>query len=606
MKEFLKYTCATVVGLFIYGIIQTILFVLCLIGMAIPSASSETAKIDSNSVLVINLKGELKDRVQEDGNPFSELMAQMNGLGSSDAQVHSLADMVTSIKKAKENDNIKGIYIEAGAISAEPASLCALRNALKDFRTSKKFIVAYGEQYSQGAYYIASVADKVWMNPSGTCSWHGLGAQPQYMRDFLAKFGVKMQVIKVGKFKSATETYTEDHMSDANREQITRYITGIWGTMTKDVSESRKISVDSLNSYADRVLDFESVDVLKSMKMIDGTFYADEVKAEVKKMLKIDADDDINQVTLSTMASIDDDSNKGDDEIAIYYCEGDIVQEEAEGLILGDAGIVGPKVCKDLEKLTNDDDVKAVVLRINSGGGSAYASEQMWHQIMKLKAKKPVVVSMGGMAASGGYYMSCCANWIVAEPTTITGSIGIFGTLPDVSGLMNEKLGFHYDEAKTNKNSTMSLVSIARPMNDYELSVMQKYINNGYSLFRKRVADGRKMKIEQVEEIAQGRVWLGCDAIKIKLVDQLGSLKDAVAKAAALAKTTDYHTSNYPGKADWKEELLNKSKEGTGSYLDAQLRASLGEYYAPFMYLKNIRQRTPVQARLEYVFRIND
>lgn len=591
MGNFFKYVFATIVGLIAYGIIQMFLFFICL--GAIASMGEAPGVITDNSVLVINLNGDIKDHGSS--NPLAVMLGQ-------EQESLSLSDMVSAIHKAKSNDNIKGIYIEAGATSADPATLTALRDALKDFRTSKKWIATYADQYSQGAYYVSSVADHVWINPKGMLDWHGLGSQPQYIRDFLAKFGVKMQVVKVGQYKSATETYTEDSMSDANREQVTRYITGIWNHMLKDVSESRHVSVDSLNAYADRVMLFETTENLKKAKLIDGSFYADEVKTQIKNLLKVDSEDKINQVSIATMAAEKDPTEGTSNEIAVYYCEGSIVQQAVQGALMGDAGIVGPTVCKDLENLMNDDDVKAVVIRINSGGGDAYASEQMWHQIMQLKKKKPVVVSMGGMAASGGYYMGCGANWIVAEPTTLTGSIGIFGTFPDASGLITEKLGVKFDEVKTNKHSTMSMLATARPFSEDEIALMQNYINHGYALFKQRVAEGRKMKVDEVEKIAQGHVWLGEDAIGIKLVDQLGSLSDAVAKAAKLAKVDDYYTTGYPGEIGFMEQL--QSASNGGNYLDEQLRLALGEYYSPFMFLKNLNQQSPIQARMEYIFKV--
>ena len=497
------------------------------------ASGSQATTIDDNSVLVIKLKGEITDRSNDEENPLATLLGDNAGS-------QGLYNLVEAIKRAKDNDEIKGIYIEAGQISAEPATVTALRDALKDFKKSKKFIVAYADQYSQGSYYISSVADKIWMNPQGMLAFHGMASQPQYVRDFLAKLGVKIQVVKVGQYKSATETYTEDHMSDANREQVTAYISGIWNHMLKGIAESRKISVDSLNAYADQVMDFASTETLKKNKFIDGTLYTDQVKGEVKKLLKIDDDDDISQVSVTQMLQAKSESASSDNEIAIYFCEGNIVQEPTEGIIMGGgSSIVGNKVCKDLENLAKDENIKAVVIRINSGGGDAYASEQMWHQIVELKKKKPVVISMGGMAASGGYYMSCGATWIVAEPTTLTGSIGIFGAFPDLSNLMTSKLGFKYDEVKTNKNSTMSYTPMARPFSGEELNILQGYIDRGYTLFRKRVADGRHLKVEDVEKIAQGHVWLGKDAIGIKLVDQLGSLKDAVDMACKFANIKD-------------------------------------------------------------------
>lgn len=598
MKDFIKHTLATVVGIFLFGIITCILMLMSIVGMM--ASNSQTKTIDDNSVLVIKLKGIIDDKTNDEGNPLATLLGE-------EVETQGLYNLVEAIKRAKQSDEIKGIYIEAGAISADPATITALRDALKDFKKSKKFIVAYADQYSQGSYYISSIADKVWVNPLGMVALHGIGTQPRYVRDFLAKVGIKMQVVKVGQYKSATETYTEDHMSDANREQVTAYMTGIWNHMLKGIAESRKLSVDTLNAYADRVMDLASTETLKKNKLIDGTLYTDQVKGEVKKLLKIDDDDDISQVSVAQMLQTKSGSSSSDNQIAIYFCEGTIVQQPTEVYLMGGGStIIGNNVCKDLESLAKDDDVKAVVIRINSGGGDAYASEQMWHQIMELKKVKPVVISMGGLAASGGYYMSCGATWIVAEPTTITGSIGIFGTFADISNLMTQKLGFKYDEVKTNKNATMSVTPMARPFTSEELNLLQGYIDRGYTLFRKRVADGRHLKVEDVEKIAQGRVWLGKDAIGIKLVDQLGSLKDAVDMAAKFAKVKDddFYTSTYPAAESWTDNLL-KQATGGGNYLDAQFKDVLGEYYEPFMLMKTIRQQSPVQARMMESIKIN-
>ena len=598
MKDFIKHTLATVVGIFLFGIITCILMLMSIVGMM--ASNSQTKTIDDNSVLVIKLKGIIDDKTNDEGNPLATLLGE-------EVETQGLYNLVEAIKRAKQSDEIKGIYIEAGAISADPATITALRDALKDFKKSKKFIVAYADQYSQGSYYISSVADKVWVNPLGMVALHGMGTQPRYVRDFLAKVGIKMQVVKVGQYKSATETYTEDHMSDANREQVTAYMTGIWNHMLKGIAESRKLSVDTLNAYADRVMDLASTETLKKNKLIDGTLYTDQVKGEVKKLLKIDDDDDISQVSVAQMLQTKSGSPSSDNQIAIYFCEGTIVQQPTEVYLMGGGStIIGNNVCKDLESLAKDDDVKAVVIRINSGGGDAYASEQMWHQIMELKKVKPVVISMGGLAASGGYYMSCGATWIVAEPTTITGSIGIFGTFADISNLMTQKLGFKYDEVKTNRNATMSVTPMARPFTSEELNLLQGYIDRGYTLFRKRVADGRHLKVEDVEKIAQGRVWLGKDAIGIKLVDQLGSLKDAVDMAAKFAKVKDddFYTSTYPAAESWTDNLL-KQATGGGNYLDAQFKDVLGEYYEPFMLMKTIRQQSPIQARMMESLKIN-
>lgn len=586
MRDFLKYTLATLAGLFIFGFITFICLLFSIIGMF---STSETTEIADHSVLVLKLNGTLADHTIEDNDVMSMLMGQVK-------PAQGLDNIRKAIQKAKECEQIKGIYIETNTLEGSPATLQSLRDLLLDFKKTGKFVVAYADTYQQGAYYVASAADKVWINPKGMLSWHGLSTQPQFIRDFLDKVGVKIQVVKVGQYKSATETFTEDHMSDANREQVSVYLNGIWDRMLSDVSKSRKISTDSLNAYADQVMEFSSTKEYKQKGLIDATLYPDQIKGEIKKLLKIADEEAIAQVSVSQMVDYASIETGNSDQIAVYYCEGSIVQQEVQGVLMGDAGIVGPTVCRDIEALAKDDNVKAVVIRINSGGGDAYASEQMWHQIMELKKVKPVVVSMGGMAASGGYYMSCAASWIVAEPTTLTGSIGIFGTFPDAHKLMTEKLGFKYDKVITNKHSDMSITPMARAFSDDEIALLQKYINRGYATFLQRVAEGRKMKTADVDKIAQGRVWLGKDALKIRLVDQLGSIDDAIAKAAKLAKMQDYSICSYPIAKDWTESLFSESRGG--SYLDEQMRLLLGEYYEPFAIMHGIRSMSPVQARM--------
>lgn len=589
MKNFFKQVLATVVGLIAFGAIVTFMGIISIVGMI--ASGDSTPEVSNNSVMVLNLSGVIDEQGQEDflgtltGNTMSNL---------------GLDNMLSAIKKAKDNDKIKGIYIEAGILQAGYATMQEIRNALLDFKKKGKWIVAYGDTYTQGTYYIASAADKVYLNPKGMIDWHGLGAQPQFYKDLMAKFGVRYQVVKVGTYKSFTETYTEDKMSDANRTQVSAYINGTWNNICKAVSESRKISTDSLNAYADRLITFEPAENILKYKMVDGLIYADQVKGEIKKMLKIGKDKKIKQIGLSEMANIKDKKAKGD-EIAVYYAYGSIVQSGAASVLSQEHSIVGPEVCKDLEDLMNDDDVKAVVVRINSGGGDAYASEQLWHQMVELKKKKPVVVSMGDYAASGAYYMSCPANWIVAQPNTLTGSIGIFAAIPDMSGLITQKLGVKFDEVKTNRNSTFGNV-MARPFNDEELDYLQAYVNRGYQLFRQRVAYGRRQKTADIEKVAQGRVWLGSDALKIKLVDELGGLNQAVAKAASLAKLKEYHTKNYPAVPSWTEQLM--ASAGRNNYLDEQLRLTLGDLYEPFVMLRSMNEREVLQARIPFVLNI--
>ena len=566
MKDFLKSVLATITGIVVLGIIMAIISVISMVGLVASSAGS--TKVAENSVFTLMLSGQLDERATDD--PLSMIYGQVSdNLG--------LEDIVSAIKKAKDNEDIKGIYIEAGMFSSDsPASSHAIREALLDFKKSGKWIVAYGDTYTQNTYYICSVADK-------------------------AKFGVKVQLCKVGKYKSAPEMLTADKMSDANREQVTAYITGIWNVMLKDVSASRNIPVDSLNAYADRFVALAEQNDLVKMKLVDKLIYTDEVKDEIKKLLKIDKDDEIAQLTLADMKNVKGNKEEGD-KVAVYYAYGEIIDSETGDMLQQEHNIVASSVCKDLEALMNDDDVKAVVLRVNSPGGSAYASEQIWHSVSQLKAKKPVVVSMGGYAASGGYYISCAANYIYSEPTTITGSIGIFGMFPDFSGLLTEKLGVKFDEVKTNKHAAFG--TMARPFNAEEMALLDQYIGRGYELFRKRVADGRKQPVANIEEIAQGRVWLGNDALGIKLVDAIGSLDDAVKKAAELAKLKEYHATNYPEPEDWWISLLEKAN-GKGSYIDNEMRQALGEYYEPLRLVKTINHQSAIQARLPYYLNIN-
>lgn len=587
MKQFFKLVFASFFGMMLFSIV-TGFFALCaIVGMI--TSQDATKEPEENSVLVLNLSGQLSER--SDNNFLSQLQGtQVNSLG--------LDNLIEGVKKAKDNDNIKGIYIEAGAFAADSyASMQALRNALLDFKKSRKWIIAYADTYTQGTYYLSSVADKVYLNPQGQIDWHGLASEPVFIKDLLAKFGVKMQVVKVGAYKSATEMFTGDKMSDANREQTSAYLNSIWGNITKEVGASRGLSVAQLNAYADSMITFADPQEYVKLKLVDGLLYTDQIKTVVKKQLGIDSDDDIEQVTIADMVNTEA-KNQGDEnnKVAVYYAYGDIVDGAVGGLFSQGHQIDAQVVCKDLADLAKDKDVKAVVIRINSGGGSAYASEQIWHQIMEMKKLKPVVVSMGGMAASGGYYMSAPANWIVAEPTTITGSIGIFGMFPDVSSLFREKLGLKFDEVKTNKYADFG--TRARPFTEEEMSYLSQYVNRGYKLFRHRVAEGRKMTDNQVEKIAQGHVFTGQDAQKIGLVDQLGGLDVAVAKAAQLAKLANYRTSAYPEADDVLDQILKQVKPDT--YLSDELRANLGDYYEPFTLLKTINQQSAIQARLPF------
>ena len=593
MKQFFKNVAATIVGIFGFGIIMVILGFISILGMMFNSNDKPSLK--KNSVMVMKLQGQIADQAED--NWLGQLTGnQLNNLG--------MNNILSAIKKAKQEDKVKGIYLETGILETDYATLQEIRNALLDFKKSGKWIIAYGDALTQGGYYLASAANKIYVNPEGSVDWHGIASQPQYIKDVAAKFGVHFTVVKVGKYKSYTEMYTEDKMSDANREQVSRYISGLWQQVLTDVSKSRNISKDSLNHYADGLMVFDDSKKLKARKMVDGFCYYDQIRDVVKKQLGLKPDEKIHQASMEDVNAAVEDEGSMSNEIAVYYCQGNIVRVATPSVYGDEQQIVSTQVIKDLQDLGDDSNVKAVVLRINSGGGDAYASEQIWRAVSQLNKKKPVVVSMGGMAASGAYYMSMGARYIMAQPTTLTGSIGIFGALPDFSELMTQKLGFKYDEVKTNQNSAYTGAGSTRPWSTEEIGYLQAYVNRGYALFRQRVADGRKMSTEQVEKIAQGRVWLGTDAKNIKLIDGFGSLDDAIAKAAQLAKVSDYGTMEYPAPTDWVDQLLNEVSGNGGSYLDEQLRLTLGDLYKPFMMIRNLKEKEPVQAAMPYVLNI--
>ena len=595
MKQFFKMTLATICGIAIFLLIAGFFLVISLAGML--ASESAPTKVEDNSVFVIKLSGTISERA-EGSTPFDDV------LGMNDMSAMGLDDLIASIRKAKDNDDIKGIYLEGGLTEFDaPATAQQLRDALKDFKTSGKWIVAYADQYMQANYYVVSVADKVYLNAEGNVDFKGLGGKGEYMKGLYDKIGVKYLTAKVGKYKSYVERNTLTGMSDYDREQRTAYTNGIWQYWLKEISESRKVTPEQLNQLAnDSIMAFANPDDYLTAKLVDKILYPEELKAEIKGRLKLDKDDEIHQLTLADMLNVKAEKNDDGDQIAVYYAFGSIVDSEVTNLINGGGHcIVGKTTAEDLRKLADDDDVKAVVFRVNSGGGSAVASEQIRHAIKLIKAKKPVVVSMGGMAASGGYWISSPANCIVAEPTTITGSIGIFGLIPNFSGLVQDKLGVTFDGVTTNKYSDYETDLVLGKNPDEIMKHMQTYIDRGYQSFLNIVSEGRGMKPAQVDSIAQGRVWLATDAFKIKLVDQIGSLDDAVKKAAELAKAKEYHTKAYPGKGSWLDAFM--PKEEKGSYLDSKLQEELkiflGDLYEPLMEIRqSVKNGNTLQARM--------
>lgn len=590
MKSFIKYTMATVVGIFLTMTLFTIISIISLAGMMATEGMS--APIKEKSILRLDLSGTLAER--SESNPFAALMGEEN-------TALSLEDALLALDKAAKNENIIGVYLEGGAMGANPGMAQELRQALVEFKESGKWVVAYGDSYGKTAYYLSSVADSVLLNPEGNVDFGGMASQIMFYKDVMEKIGVKMQVFKVGTYKSAVEPFICTEMSPANREQVTSYLFSIWTNMLKDVAASRNMEMGKLNSLADSLTMISEASVALNGGLVDKLCYMDEVKAILRDKSGLeDEDDDLVFASVADVAKSETLGEKVDEQVAVYYAYGEIVQSQGTGLgISQEHQIVGEKMIKDLQDLREDDDVKAVVIRVNSPGGSAFASEQIWREVCLLKEKKPVVVSMGGMAASGGYYISCAANRIFAGPTTLTGSIGIFGMIPDMSELMTEKIGLKFDVVKTNEMSDIG--TMARPFNEAESAQMQKMINRGYDLFTKRVADGRGMAQDSVKLIAEGRVWTGEQGLNIGLVDELGNLDDAVAHAAELAKVEKFRAVGYPAPDNPFEQLLNQTK---GGYLDSELRELLGEGYAVYSLVRNVKDADRIQARMPFEMNI--
>lgn len=505
--------------------------------------STPITVLEENTIYRIDLSGILVDQAAED-NPFDGLLADVSGKTA--VTTVGLNDLLSNIALAKDNDKILGIYLRGGDLSAGSASAKALRDALLDFKQSGKFIIAYADSYTQTNYYIASVADKMYLNAVGNIAWDGLTAQKQYFARLLDKIGVEIQILKVGTFKSAVEPYFRTSMSAEDRKQTEQYLDGIWSEMKTAVATNRQLTVAQLDAYADECMSLQPQHKYVDYGFVDTLVYVQDMDS----MLRIYAGTkDYKVLSNSKMTHVERAENKATDKVAVLYAEGAIYDS-------GKDGIVDTEVIKTVKKIHKDDDIKAVVLRVNSPGGSANASEQIWHAVKTLQAKGlPVVVSMGDYAASGGYYISCCADYIYAEPTTLTGSIGIFGTVPNASKLMN-KIGLDIDGVSTNQHSALSVNALYKGMNKQEMALMQSMVERGYELFTNRCAEGRGMSQEAIKKIGEGRVWLGKDALEIGLVDELGNINSAIAKAAELAELGQYTIVDYPEKKDPVKELL--------------------------------------------------
>ena len=582
MKQFFKMMFASALGAILAAGLLITLSIFLLIGISASMSQPTAFSPSSNSVLKIALNGALSD--QKADNPYAML------LGEEDTEL-SLTDILKAIKEAKNSDNIKGIYIEAGNFSAGSSSIDAIRRAITDFKESGKFVVAYGDQYTQGSYYLASIADKVYINPQGALLLTGMSSQTMFYKGLLNKLGVEMLIFKVGTYKGAVEPFMLDKLSDANREQISSYMNGIWDNITADIAKSRKITVEDVNHYADQGFAIALPEKALECGLVDELKYKPEAEEYVKELAG-QTDKKLKTVGVDKVRNIKSKEGKSKNKIAVLYAEGEITEAVTSPYSMDKS--ITEKVAKELIKLKEDESIKAVVLRVNSPGGSAFTSEQIWKQVLELKKVKPIVVSMGDVAASGGYYISCAANKIVAEPNTLTGSIGIFGMFPNMTGLFN-KVALTTDVVKT--NTYADLGDVSRPMREDEKALIQSRIESGYDTFITRCADGRGMTKAAIDSIGQGRVWTGEQAIEKGLVDELGGIEKAIAVAAKLADLKDYKLVEVSGSKDFLKDLFEKQLDEVKLNVVKQL---MGEDFEYFKTLNLIKSAPAIQTRLPY------
>jgi protease-4 len=588
MREFFKYVFATVVGFVLSIVLLMIFFAVIIAGLVSSVSEDKKVEVTSNSVLYLNLDQAITERtpVRRFGNlPF---------FGSMESKSIGFNDIIKSLKKAKTDDHIKCIYLNVSAPSAGKATLKEIRDALIDFKKSNKHIIAYSEVYDQDAYYLASVADKVYLNPQGALEFKGFSSELAFFKGALEKLGVEAQIIRVGNYKSAVEPFINDKMSDYNRQQVTAYVGGLYNVFLAGISASRNIPRDSLFAYADEYRIQRPEDAV-TYKLVDGLKYKDEIIKELKSLSDREGGEKLNTISINDYA---EDASPGNysakGKIAVIYANGDIVGGEGS-----DESIGSERISREIRKARLDTNVKAIVLRINSGGGSALASDVMWREVVLSKRVKPVIASFGDVAASGGYYMACAADSIFVQPNTITGSIGVFGIIPNFQNLLNNKLGVTFDGVKTGRFA--DIMSTNRPLTPGERLIIQTDINHVYDNFISRVAEGRKKSKEYINSIGGGHVWIGTDAVRIGLADRLGNFQDAIAAAAKKAKVKDYRVAEYPEKVDPLNKLLSDSKDNVRVYFAKQ---ELGENYLIYEQMKSVLKNTGMQARLPYEIRI--
>lgn len=590
MRQFLKFTLATIVGLFLFSFLSFFLLLMMIGALAVSSSTSSSSKTHPHSVYCIEMNGTVVERSSADNYES----AIMEAFGQEALKEYGLNDLLANIRIAKNDPNIDGIYLRGGSLAAGNATSEALRRALLDFRESGKFIVAYADSYGQNSYYLASCADHLFVNADGSLDWHGMAANLEFYPRLLKKLGIEMQIVKVGTFKSAVEPYILTGMSDANRLQYNVLLQDVWQEKLAAVAASRNLSVETLNSLADSYMALQPQADYVAAGLVDSLCYEQDIDA---LLIALTGTEDYELLTADRLPEPLLLPSKN--EIALVYAEGDITDESGDG-------IVGKDMVPLIDDLADDDNVKAVVLRVNSPGGSAYASEQIHHALALLKGRKPLVVSMGDYAASGGYYISCPADYIVAETTTLTGSIGIFGMIPSFAGTA-EKVGLDFDGVKTNKHADLETNMVLKGMSPDERALMQAEINRGYDLFTRRCAEGRGISQDSIKRIGEGRVWSGSRALKIGLIDAIGGLDEAICKAAELAELADdYAVAEYPEEEDMMTRLLNALSESASVFFpqlraESAIRARFGnDIYDTLLRYEQLRSTSRIQARLPY------
>jgi protease-4 len=589
-RKFWRVVFGSMVGFILCHIVLTFLGIIIMLGIIASVAVSSTPNIKSNTVLKITLNGMIEERGID--NPFENTPWESYANTAT-----GLDDILNCIAKAADDPNIKGISLELGATAAGVATLKEIRNALDKFKNSGKFIYAYSESYSQRTYYVASIADKVFLSNYGNVDLKGFSFQLMFFKGLLDKLDVDMQIVRHGTYKSAIEPFIQDKMSPANREQMTLLANQCWGVFANDMTQSRNIAVESLNDMADQLLCVNAT-ACEQLQIVDGIFYPIEYQKFLKNELKIAEKDKINTTTINAYKSLATAKAKAEN-IAIVYASGNILDGKGD-----DKNIYSENLCKEIRKAYQNDKVKAIVLRVNSGGGSAMASEMIWNEIELAKAAgKKVITSMGDYAASGGYYIACNSDYIVAQPNTLTGSIGVFGMIPSLQKMLKNKLGITLDVAKSNPHADY-MSGVGRPLDELELKKVTLQIEEIYDIFTHRVAEGRNLSIDEVCKIAEGRVWSGIEAQKLGLVDQLGNTDDAVAKAAELAALENYGIICYPAQKDFFTRLFSNMDSETK--VEQALQQQLGDLYFTYKGLKTITEATGVQARLPFEIVVSD